>query len=64
MIAAMFRENSDFAGLVISDRKRMTKEDVRTVGEPDEDALVGREVDGREAVAIFAAPLVEVLPET
>jgi hypothetical protein len=59
----MFGEHSDFAGRLICDGEGIPEEDVRAVGEANEDTLVGGEVASREVVAFLAALLAEILPE-
>ena len=39
---------------LISDGERISEEDMRAVGEADDDALIGSEVAGREAIAVLS----------
>jgi hypothetical protein len=64
VISAMLSEHGDLAGLLVCDSEGKPEKGVRAVGEPNKDALAGREVARREAFAILATPLSEILPQS
>src|SRR3954454_17188383 len=56
----MFGEHGDLPSRLVCDGEREPEEDVRPVREPDEHALVAREVARRKALATLAVPFTEV----
>jgi hypothetical protein len=64
VISAMFRKHGDLSDLLVCNGERKPAKGVRTVAEPNKDALAGREVARREALAILATLLSEVLPQS
>ena len=63
MIPAMLAKDSDLARRLIRDGKGVSEQSMRPVREADDDALIGREVAGRKAIAVHAVPLAEMLTE-